>query len=170
MVHVIHVNTVGDLLRLPQTFKRIYLKLPAMTRLEMRRWGKVLERDVKNSAKVAGIRNNTGMMQTKGIEWRQGPRSNHGGLFMRREYIFLDSMKPHWVSVTRRRTRLLAWAKQARDTRIKAGARAVEKGERKAFGVHVRKHPFIQMGYRRARTKLRSSLRRAATRGVRAAL
>lgn len=166
MVHVIHVNTTGDLLRLPQTFKRLYLKLPAMTRKEMNRWGHILERDVKNSAKIEKIKTNTGMMQGKGIEWRQGPRSNHGGLFMRREYIFLDSMSPHWVSVTRRRTRLLAWARRARSPKIRAKAIKVGRGDIKQFGIYVHKHPFILQGYNRARPKLRLLLKRAARKGV----
>jgi len=166
MVHVIHIRTTGELMALPVTLNRIRRKLPSMTRKEMRKWGKILERDMKNSVRLSGINRHKGELSTTGIDWRQGPRSDHGELFMRIYGVYLDSMSPHWVSVTRRRTRLLAWAKQARSSSIRTKARSVEKGELKSFGVYVRKHPFIQAGYRRARPKLRSLLKRAAIRGV----
>jgi len=166
MVHVISVRTSGDLHTLSVSLNRIRRKVPTMTRKEMRRWGNILERDMKNSARLSGIRRAKGELSTTGIDWRQGPRSDHGELFMRIYGIYLDLMGSHWVSVTRRRTRLLAWAKQARSSKIREKATSVEKGELKSFGIYVHKHPFIQVGYRRARPKLRSLLKRAASKGV----
>ena len=55
-----------------------------------------------------------GTSEKKGIRWEQGKKSYVGYLFMRKEYISLDSMKPHWVNVRKTRSTLLSWAKQAK--------------------------------------------------------
>ena len=129
------------------------------------RWGKILERDMKNSL---GEVTSTfkGTSQEKGIRWEQGKRSYVGHLFMRREYLALDNMRPHWVSVKRSRTRLLAWARQAQVPNIRRRARMVESGQIKRFGVYVAPHPFISRGWRRARPKLRPILNIMATRAI----
>jgi len=166
MVKVIIIKTSGDLFNAVTTLDRIKKRLPEMTRKGMMRWGRILVRDMKLSSRKAGIKRFTGTLQTLGIRWDQGKKSNTGYLFMRLYAIYLDSMAPHYVNVTRRRTRLLAWAKLARKSTIRRKARMVEKKELKSFAVYVRPHPFIAQGYRRARPKLRPVLKRLATRGV----
>ncbi len=165
MVKVIIIRTSGDLKNAVKSLNRIKKKLPKMTRLGMRRWGKILVRDMKLSLRRVSLEF-TGMSEGKGIRWEQGKRSDVGYLFMRREYLALDHMRPHWVSVKRSRTILLKWAKQAIILNIKRRARMVEKGTLKSFGVYVKPHPFIQRGYGRARPKLRAVLRRVAARGI----
>ncbi len=166
MVKVIIIKTSGDLVTAVATLNRIKKKLPQMVRKGMRRWGKILEKDMKLSARKAKIRRATGTLQGLGIRWDQGVRSDTGVLFMRLYGIYLDSMTPHYVNVTRRRTRLLAWAKIARSSTIRRKARMVEKRELKSFAIYVKPHPFIAQGFRRARPKLRPVLKRLASRGV----
>lgn len=166
MVKVIIISTQGDLFRAVTTLNRIKTRLPDMTRLGMRRWGNILARDMKVSAVRAKIKPFTGTLQDTGIRWEQGVRSDIGYLFMRLYAIYLDSMAPHYVNITRRRTRLLAWGKMARVSTIKRKANMVEKGELKSFAIYVRPHPFIAQGYGRARPKLMPILKRLASRGV----
>ncbi len=137
-----------------------------MTRKGMMRWGKILVRDMKISARQAKIKRYTGTLQGLGIRWEQRKKGDVGYLFMRLYSIYLDSMRPHYVNVTRRRTRLLAWAKRVTSSNIRRKARMVEKRELKNFAIYVKPHPFIAQGYRRARPKLRAVLKRVASRGV----
>jgi len=169
MVKLIIITTAGDFVKAAATLKRMRNRLPQMTRLGMRRWGKILERDMKYAARQAGITNYTGLLQGKGIDYRQGKRSDKGYLFMRIYGIYLDGMNPHFVSVTRRRTRLLAWSLRARSSNIRTKAMAVQSGQRKTFSIYVRPKPFIAAGYRRARPKLKAVLKRAAARAVKGA-
>ena len=166
MVKVIIIRTSGDLFNAVTTLNRIKRTLPEMTRIGMRRWGKILTKDMKLSARNARIKSFSGTLQGLGIRWEQGVRSDTGYLFMRLYAIYLDSMAPHYVNVTRRRTRLLAWAKIARSPNIRKKARMIEKRELKNFAIYVKPHPFIAQGYRRARPKLRPVLKRLVSRGV----
>jgi len=166
MVKVIIIRTSGDLFNAVRTLNRIRKKLPVMTRKAMIRWGNILARDMKLSARKVGLKRFSGTLQGLGIRWEQGVRSDTGYLFMRLYAIYLDSMRPHYVSIKRRRTRLLAWAKMARSSAIRRKARMVEKRKLKSFAIYVKPHPFIAQGYRRARPKLRPLLKVMASRGV----
>ena len=140
-------------------FNRIQKKLPELSKRGLFVWGKILEKDMKNSAKLAGIKPFTGTLYNKGIEWRQAERGNVGKLFIRQYGIQLDSMKPHFVNITRRRTRLLAWALQSRSTTLRKGAAKVQAGKIRKVSLGVRPHPFIRRGWRRARPKLTTVLK-----------
>ncbi len=164
MVKIIIISTEGDLVNAVKTLNRIKKRLPRMTIEGMRRWGKILERDMKLSARKAGIDEFNNVLMTNGIRWDQGVRSKKGSLFIRLYGIYLDSMSPHFVNVTRRRTRLLAWAKQSRN--FKRKAIMVESRQLDKFSIYVRPHPFIANGYRRARPKLRPVLKRMASRAI----
>lgn len=153
------VRNSGDLTTVLRVLKGIHKRLPEMTSKAMMLWGKTLERDIKTSAKGADIRPFKGKLYGKGIEWRQKPKGRIGHLFIRLYGIYLDSMKPHWVSVHRRRTRLLAWAKQANNPKIVAKARLLEARGIKSFSIFVHKHPYIRRGWNRARPKLRPILK-----------
>ena len=166
MTKVIIIKTSGDLFAAVTTLNRIKKRLPMMVRKGMMRWGKILERDMKLSARKAGIKRFSGTLQELGIRWEQRKKGDTGYLFMRLYAVYLDSMAPHYVNITRRRTRLLAWAKIARSPNIRRKARMVEKRELKSFAIYVKPHPFIAQGYRRARPKLRPVLKRLAARGV----
>ncbi len=165
---IIVITTQGDFLRASLRLNRLRNALPQMTRNGMRRWGKILERDEKASARATGITDFTGTLQTIGIQYRQGPRSDWGGLFIRMHGIYLDSMAPHFVSVHMRRTRLLAWAKMARSGQIRRKARLVEQRKMRSFAIFVKPHPFILDGWNRARPKLRPILQQELSRGVQA--
>ena len=166
MVKVIVVKTSGELFNAVTSLNRIRKRLPTMVRKGMMRWGKILAKDMKLSARKVGIKRFSGTLQGLGIRWKQRVKRDTGYLFMRLYSIYLDSMRPHYVNVTRRRTRLLAWAKVARSSAIRRKARMVEKRELKKFGIYVKPHPFIAQGYRRARPKLRPILKNMASRGV----
>ena len=163
MVKVIVIKTSGDLFNAVRSLNRIRKKLPVMTRKAMIRWGNILAKDMKLSARKVGLKRFSGTLQGLGIRWEQGVRSDTGYLFMRLYAIYLDSMRPHHVSVKRR---LLAWAKRATKSTIRRKARMVEKRELKSFAIYVKPHPFIAQGYRRARPKLRPLLKVMASRGV----
>lgn len=165
MVRTIIISTSGDFVMAERILQRIKKQLPAMTIRAMIKWGKILEKDMKSSLRNVSLRFR-GVSERKGIRWEQGKRSHVGYLFMRREYLALDRMRPHWVSVRIRRMRLLAWAKQARIPNIKRRARMVETRKLKSFGVFVRPHPFISTGWKRARPKLRPILNKMAKRAI----
>ncbi len=153
MVTVITIRSSGDLIKTSNSLKGIQKKLPVMNSRAMMRWGKILEKDMKVSAKSAGIKSSTGVLFGKGIEYRQRPRGNVGRLFIVNSGVMLDSMKPHWVNILQRRTRLLDWALRSRN--FKSEARAISSGELKKFPIFVRPHPFIRSGWKRARPKLK---------------
>jgi hypothetical protein len=168
MARIIIIRTSGDLFNAVITLNRIKKQLPEMTRLAMMKWGNILARDMKNSAIQARIQKFSGTLQTTGIRWEQGTRSDTGYLFMRLYAVYLDSMKPHYVNVTRRRTRLLAWAKMSHNSTIRRKSRMIERGELKNFAIFVKPHPFIAQGYSRARPKLLPIIKREAARGIEA--
>lgn len=167
-MRVITISTSGDFVRADKILEGIKIRLPAMTRQGMIKWGNILAKDMKSSARQAYIQDFSGILQGSGIRWVQGKRTFVGYLFMRRYGIFLDSMRPHWVSVRSSRTRLLAWSKQARIPNIRTRARMVENKKLKSFGVYVRPHPFIKRGFNRAFPKLKGIMANAVSRGVNA--
>lgn len=169
MPRVIIITTSGDFMKAVATLNRIRRRLPVMTRKGMMRWGKILERDMKSSTKRAGIDSFTGTLQTTGIRYEQRPRGNIGKLFIRQYGVFLDSMAPHFVNVTRRRTRLLLWARVARSDSIRGRARLLEQRAIQKFTLYVRPKPFIREGYRRARPKLGTIIRREVARAIQTA-
>lgn len=168
MVRIITIRTEGDLIYASRFLARIKDRLPAMSSKAMFRWGKILERDLKRSARLAGLKNFTGALQTTGIRYEQRPRGRTGYLFMRIYGVYQDSMKPpgHYVSIHRRRTRLLAWAKVAQNPNIRRRASLVEKGKMRSFSIFVKPHPFIETGYARARPKLEPIVKKMAEQAV----
>jgi hypothetical protein len=166
MPKLIIISTSGDLLKASLSLSRMRNNLPQMTRNGMMRWGKILERDMKTSASGAGISNFTGTLQSIGIDYRQGPRSDVGHLFVRMYGIYLDSMSPHFVSVQASRTRLIAWAKKSKSESIRRKAKLVEQRKMRSFSVFVRPHPFIAGGWRRARPKLGPIIIQEISKGV----
>ena len=166
MVKVIIINTQGDLVKAVKTLGRIKKRLPKMTRLAMRRWGKILARDMYASARQAMIQSSSGAFYERGVRYSQGKRSDTGYLFIRVKQVMLDGMAPHYANVTARRSGFLAWARMARSLRIRRGASEIDAGIRTKFGVYVKPHPFIAGGYRRARPKLRGVLKRLGQRAI----
>jgi len=162
MVKIIIIRTSGDLENAVKTLNRMKKRLPKMTIRAMKRWGRILEKDIKNSAKNAGISPFSGTLTSTGIRYEQGENSKVGRLIMRQYGIYLDSMRPHFVSIKASRTRLLSWAKVARSDYVRMGANLVEQRKIKSFSMYVRPHPFIASGYRKARSKLRPVIKRAA--------
>lgn len=169
MVKVIVISTAGDFFKAVRTLNRMGKRLPQMTRETMRKWGHILVKDTKAAALNADIKSFSNILQGKGIRWEQGRKSDEGYLFIRLYGIYLDSMSPHFVNITRRRTRLLAWAKQSRNGMIRKKARMVETRKLTKFSIYVRPHPFIASGYRRARPKLRPILNRSIKNAIVAA-
>jgi hypothetical protein len=125
----------------------------------MQRWGKKLEENIKKSAMLAFIQS-TGIIYGKGIEYRQNTNSLNGYLFIRREYVYLDNMRPHVVNVTSSRTRLLSWASRAINPEIRRGSRLVNSGKIKSFPLFVRPHPFIRRGIINSIQRLPLTLKR----------
>lgn len=166
MVKVIKVNNLRDLEKGIEVLKNLRRKLPLMSSEIMNKWGKTLERDMKKSARNAGIKPHTGELFDTGIQWRQKSttKSKTGFLFIRDYGVKLDSMNPHWVNITPNRNRFLRWGLQADSSSIRAGARGVAAGRKNkrgniAYSVYVRPHPFIMNGWRTARKKLRPMLK-----------
>ena len=158
MVFAINIRKQGDLTKGVNSLKRIHKKLPQMSSRAMMKFGKTLERDIKDSAIQSGIQNNTGHLLSRGIEYRQKPNGRVGKLFIVNYGVMLDSMKPHWVNILRRRKRLLRWALNSRN--FKKPARKILTGKLDKYTIYVRPHPFIADGWRRARPKLRPIIKR----------
>lgn len=143
--------------------------LPIYISRAMMVWGQLLRRTTYEAAVQAGILPSTGRFYNQGIRYEQAPRGLVGRLLIQQNYVFLDSMRPHTVSVTRRRTLLLRWALNARAYSIQKKANEVAIGTRKNFGIFVKPHPFILQGYAIALPQLqpiiRSYLQMALSRG-----
>ena len=169
MPYIIRINTLGELKVKVKKLDKLAAKLPEMTREGMRRWGKILEKDMKASAKdEAHITpsGGTNSLFTNGIRYEQAKRGNIGKLFIRQYGIYLDSMRPHYVNIQRSRPNFVKWGKRARDPDIRAGAYKVEQGLERAYGIYVQPHPFIRSGYRRARPKLTKILQQQTQRSL----
>jgi len=158
MVIVIKIKNLQDLEKASKTLSGIHKKLPEMTSKAMMKWGKTLERDVKQSAMMAGIIPFTGILFNEGIRWEQRPKGKTGQLFIRQYGVALDEMKNHWVNITANRTRLLAWSRQANNPLIRNSATLISSGKMKKKKIFVRKHPYIRQGYNMARPKLKTIL------------
>ena len=61
MAKVIVIKTSGDLDHAIKSLNRIKRRLPEMTRIGMRRWGKILTRDMKLSARKSNIKDFSAM-------------------------------------------------------------------------------------------------------------
>jgi len=156
MARVFVIRNSGDIQTTLRALSRIHTRIPQIIPGGGRKWGEVLVRDLKNVAfNEAGIKDFSGTLSGTGIRWEQGKKSTVGRLFMAQHGVFLDSMRNHFVNITRRRTRLLKWALQASSPRIRGAAQAVASGVKNKHPIFVKKHPFIARGYRRARPKLR---------------
>jgi len=166
MPYVIRIETSGDFIKADYILRRFKARLPKMTKEQMKKWGKILEKELKASARRADIRSFTGTLATSGIRYEQKPRGKIGKLFIRQYGIYLDSMGPHYVNVTRRRTILLAWASRAYMPRIRQKAKAVESGKRSKFSIRVHRHPFIRMGFKVARPQLTKMLKQSTAKAI----
>jgi hypothetical protein len=152
MVLVYNIRTVQDLRNVDRDLQFKARRLPYLNKRITDRWGKVVVRDMKISAQLAGINPFTGTLQDSGIRWES--HRDGGSLWMRQYGIALDSMPPHFVTVRKSRTRLLNWMLQARSLGLRIVANQIASGKRKRFGLYVKPHPFIQTGYKMARPKL----------------
>lgn len=166
MANVIRITTSGSFNTNLKNLRVISKRFPQLTRDGMRKWGFILERDMRNSA-ILNLNKFTGILfSERGIRYTQRKKGDIGKLFIRHYGVMIDEMKPHYVSVRKSRSRLLLWAKRARNKNIREKANAVETGKMKRFGLYVKRHPWINQGYRVARPKLRPILRQSLNRGL----
>ena len=88
-----------------------------------------------------------------------------GSVIMPREGVYVDRMRPHFVSMNADKPTLLAWGQQARSQKIRLAAASIATGHRKSMSLYVRPHPFIARGVNLAVTRhemiLRKHLERA---------
>lgn len=148
------INTLGRQRRFPET-----------TSKAMMRWGKTLERDLKNSLRESGVRPFTGTLQGNGIRYEQKPNGTVGKLFIRSYGVQLDSMRPHYVQLKKSRTTLTKWASQANSGEIREMSVQVKQSNAQPT-IHVKPHPFIRKGYNRARKKLPAILREESDKAI----
>lgn len=163
MTEIIRI-TPGEIGMLIPKIDRMMKRATKLTRITMAKWGRMIPTDLKMAAKQAGIQPSSGGLFGPGIRYEQ--RGNIGTVKMYQYGIWLDRMNPHWVSVHNRRIRLLRWALMARNGDIRKKARAVSSGKLRRFGIRVKPHPFIKIGYARARSKLRPMLKSAVRQAV----
>jgi hypothetical protein len=157
MVIAITINERG-LRSAVQSLNRIR-NIPNVVPKAQLEWGQVLERDMKNSARDAGLSNFSGtLISGRGIRYEQAQNGRIGRLFIRLYGIWQDSMKPHFVTLKRSRKVLLSWAQQSRSQAIRLMAEDIASGRRRQGAIYVKPHPWIKAGYRRARPKLRTIL------------
>ena len=139
-------------------------QLPAVLSDAMREWGVLAVRELKATARMRGITPSTGELFGNGIRWEQRPKGLNARILMRQYGIYLDRMAPHYVSIRRSRSRLLAWALRARSPSIRRKAELVQAGRLPSASIRVVPHPFILQGLVRADAKrpavLRGHLRR----------
>ena len=124
----------------------------------MQEWGKILERDMKESARQAGLHpwGGSGLpsLFNNGIQWRQKPRGRIGRLFVVLHGVLIDgggTIQKHVVALKPGRT-ITKWAKDVLGKQPRTT---------KPFDtLVVRSHPFIKNGYVRARPKLNLILKK----------
>ncbi len=133
----------------------------------MNDWGQILRREILQSQREAGIQPYTGKLGGRGTQWRKATKERAGYLTTPGYGVALDSMKPHFVSVTQERYGLLNWALQARSNSINKRAQAVAAGKRLRFGLYVKPHPFKNRGLQRALPKLRPIVMAATRKALR---
>jgi len=166
MPYILKINTTGDFIKATKALNRLRTTLPQMEREAMREWGKMLEKDIKASARSALISDFTGHLQGRGIRYEQAKMGNTGRLFMAMYGIYLDSMRPHYVNLRSSRSRFVSWGTQAREAHIRKAAYRIQIGREKKYGIYVQPHPFIRQGYKRARPKLNTIIRKYTKRGL----
>lgn len=152
MVGAVKVNIIG-VQKVKTLFGRVG-RFPQLTIDTTRKWGKILERDTKTSARQAGIKRSSGTLFGRGIRWDQKPNGRIGTLFVRQYGVFLDSMRPHWVSMRKGRGVLLRWAETARSSKLQDVSAKIQGGTIKNHGIFVKPHPYLRTGFNRARPKL----------------
>ena len=182
MAQVITLKTNGTLQHTLTALKGIHHNVPKGTREGIRRWGNTLATDMKNSARIAvslggslPIKPMSGgnSLLNKGIRWEQRKKSNVGHLFMRQYGVFLDSMSPHVMPITRNTPMRLRWARQARTNYIRRKAQRLNTNtgdgtfKSDVAFVRVKPHPFIKAGWRIARPKLPIMLKQEVSKSVR---
>lgn len=133
----------------------------------MNDWGKVLERDVKDSARKAGIEPFTGRLYGQGIRYIGARTRDFGQLVADQHVVYVDSMRPHTVPITKNSV-MLRWALRAKSDAVRRRALRVLRSRNPSAVefVYVRPHPFISEGMKVARKKLPALLRRAASKKV----
>jgi len=125
----------------------------------MQEWGQVLERDMKSSAREAGIKYWGGSSKPlfkTGIQWRQRPKSKIGRLFMAAHVLNIDGngqRKKTVVSLKPGRS-ITRWVEDP----SKLGRKV--RTTRPYNTITVRTHPFIKNGYKRSRPKLNLIIRK----------
>jgi len=163
MTEIIRI-TPGEIETLIPRIGRIQKNAEKMTRIAMGRWGRMIPLDLKMAAKQAGVEPSSGGLFGPGIRYEQ-----HGNIGLVKMYqygIWLDRMKPHWVSIHNRRLRLLRWALMARSDSIRKRAKLVSSGKLRRFCIKVKPHQYIKTGYARSLSKLRPMLKSAAKNAV----
>jgi hypothetical protein len=154
MVKIIRITNEFEFDKAIKSVKRLSTRLPIMARELKRQLGNTIVKELKTSARQAGIRRFTNEMFTNGIRYEQTPKGNIGKVIILDKYYFLDSMKPHFVNVLRNRTQLLAWAKQAKNSEIRKKAKEVLANKRKKFSIYVKPHKYIRRGFIMARRQI----------------
>lgn len=101
-----------DTSRVESWFAKIPSKAAIRGKEGMREWGSgVLVKELLKSAHAAGInqfRSNRSMFTST----RYIQKQNDGYVFMPKSGLYQDRAKPHWVSVTRNKPMLWAWARR----------------------------------------------------------
>jgi hypothetical protein len=166
MALVLHIKNNQDIIYTVDKLNRIRKKLPLMTSQQMNLWGKMLEKDMKTSAIRSGINSFSGNSQGTGIRYEQRLKGRTGYLYMPQYMVYLDRMNDHYVNVKPSRTRLLKWALQAENSKIRQKANEITSGKIKKFPLFVRRHEFIRNGWRLARPKLNRLLKLSTDRVV----
>ncbi len=131
-----------------QTFNKLnnyLLNLSPEVSKGVQEWGNILVKDLRNSAMRAGITNFSGaLLKGRGIRWEMRPKGYVGYLYMYQYGTYLDRMRNHYVTVKRTRKNLREWYSQ----------KVSALGPNEEPTIFVRKHPFINEGFRIARPKL----------------
>lgn len=140
-------------------------RIPSAMERGARTWGTKLERNVRRSAKTAGIKPFGGRLLSKGgirFEWQ--PKKKEGQLFVIMHGVYQDNEginERKWVTVKRSRTQLYNWALQSPHSPqgIKKKAQALAMGRIRRFSIKIRTHPFIGRGVKQSLRELPTYLR-----------
>lgn len=150
---VISISSSGDLQKSIDSLKRLRNQQPRMNEYIMRRFGRLVVEEMKNSALKSGITPFTSN-NFDTIRWEQKDKT--AALYIPEHMVYLDNMKRAVtpVFVNQEKPSLLRWAIVKGRGSIQDRAIRVRGGLDEGFFIGVRRRPFIKRGWHKSRKQL----------------
>jgi len=168
--HYLNVAKTGGYKELGDTLSKLVDNILKAANAGTNKWLQLAVRDIRTAVTTAGIQDFTGNLSGPGIKYVKGTKGDIGEVVIPSYGVKLDSMKNHWTNIKTSRSKFLRWGLQAQKNSVRMGARKVEMGIEPAYGVYVKKKPFIINGVTNALPKLKPLLVEEINRAISASI